>query len=119
MTINQIESLAKRLYKEFEKDGEPITIEEAREMAEMELKAKSHTKERILSEDAEEKTKVRKPRPRKVDETKGRLLRDIDGLLRGLGATNTEFKNEVELAFDFEGSNYSIRLIKHRAKKGE
>lgn len=120
MTINQIESLAKKLYREFEKDGDPITMEEAREMAEMELKAKSHGKGRIVSEDSEEaKTKVRKPRVRKVDETKGRLLRDINTLLEGLGATNTEFKNEVELAFDFENNNYSIRLIKHRAKKGE
>ena len=119
MTIKQIESLAKRLYKEFEKDGEPITMEEAREMAEMELKAKQ-TAERATSEEQAEKAKQpKKPRPRKVDETKGRLLRDIDGLLRGLGATNTSFMNEVELSFDFEGSNYSVRLIKHRAKKGE
>ena len=37
MTINEIEALAKKIMRECAEDGEPVSIEEAREMAELEL----------------------------------------------------------------------------------
>ena len=40
MTINEIEALAKKIKRQCEEDGEPVTIEEAREMATLELKAR-------------------------------------------------------------------------------
>lgn len=40
VTADAIEKLAIKLMKEFEADGEPVTKEEALEMAEMEIKAK-------------------------------------------------------------------------------
>ena len=111
------EKLAKEIYDEFKREGEPITMKEALEMAEMEVKAKViSASERAESEKPK---KERKPRIRKVDKTKEQLLNNIKGLLENIGATNTSIMNEVELSFDYQDSNYSVRLIKHRPKKGE
>ena len=108
-----IDALAKKIFAECEKEGEPVTMDEAREMAEMEMKATGTT---IHETKAGNKTKNR---PRKVDETKKHLLACIKVLLEGLGATETTLNNEVELTFNYETDNYSIRLIKHRKEKGK
>lgn len=54
---------------------------------------------------------------RKVDETKGFLLRNVKTLIEGLGASATEIKTETELKFDFEGASYTFKLTKHRPPK--
>lgn len=64
-----------------------------------------------------EKPRNVKPRERKVDATKGRILKDCKVLVEGLGATDTVLKTETELSFTFEGSNYTLKLTKHRPKK--
>lgn len=116
MTI--LEKLAQEIYNECKRDGEPISMMDALDMAEMEIKSKTiSATEREKSEEVEKKP--RKPKIRKVDKTKGKLLDEIRQLLEGLGADNTSVKNEVELLFDFADDSYSIRLIKHRKKKGE
>lgn len=114
MTINEIESLAKKIFKQCADDGEPVTIEEAREMATFELKSRGMA--RTSSED--EPIKKKKPKVRKVDTTKEKILKEIETLLAGMGATDTKLNNEVELSFTYNSDNYSLRLIKHRAKKG-
>ena len=109
--MNNIDTLAKKIFDECAKDGEPVTMEEAREMAEMEAKA--------LNSDhgTETEKKSRKPKVRKIDEVKKKLLLNIEALLQEMGATETTLNNEVELSFTYEAENYSIRLIKHRATK--
>ncbi len=64
-----------------------------------------------------EKPRNAKPRERKVDATKGRILKDCKVLVEGLGATDTVLKTETELSFTFEGSNYTLKLTKHRPAK--
>lgn len=66
-----------------------------------------------------EKTGTRKKteKVRKVDETKGFLLRNVKTLIEGLGASATEIKTETELKFDFEGASYTFKLTKHRPPK--
>jgi hypothetical protein len=54
---------------------------------------------------------------RKVDETKGFLLKNVKTLIEGLGASATEIKTETELKFDFEGASYTFKLTKHRPPK--
>jgi hypothetical protein len=54
---------------------------------------------------------------RKVDETKGYLLRNVKTLIEGLGASATEIKTETELKFDFDGASYTFKLTKHRPPK--
>ena len=112
MTINEIESLAKKVMKQFADEGEPVTIEEAREIATLELKSRGLA--RTLSEDE----KVKKPKVRKVDITKGKLLSNIKELLEGMGATDLTTETETALSFTYETENYTIRLVKHRVKKG-
>lgn len=112
MTINEIESLAKKIKRQCEEDGEPVTIEEAREMATLELKARHVNR---VGSDTEKKKPVR---VRKVDATKGMILKEVQTLLESLGATDTALNNEVELSFNYNNDNYSLRLVKHRAKKG-
>lgn len=54
---------------------------------------------------------------RKVDETKGFLLKNVKTLIEELGASATEIKTETELKFDFEGASYTFKLTKHRPPK--
>ena len=64
-----------------------------------------------------EKPRNVKPKERKIDETKGRILRDCKVLVEGLGATDTTLKTETELSFVFGGESYTLKLTKHRPKK--
>ena len=57
-------------------------------------------------------------RERKVDETKKRLINGFRVFLEGLGAKVEPLKTEAEMHFTFEGSEYTVKLIKHR-KKGD
>ena len=105
-----IETLAKKIFNECEKEGEPVTMDEAREMAEMEIKAGNVPHETKAGNKKGNK-------PRKVDEEKKHLLACIENLLKEMGATKTVINNEVELIFNYGTDNYSIRLIKHRKAK--
>lgn len=107
------EQLIIRIMKECEQDGEPVTREEAEEMAEMEIKAGA-------LKHYEQSDKPRKPakKERKVDTDKKYLL----DLL--IAAINTEtciknVKTETEFSFEFGDNEYSVKLIKHRPKKAE
>ena len=105
------EKLIARIMKECEQDGEPVTREEAEEMAEMEIKVISNIK-RYTSSD-----KKRKPakKERKVDTDKKYLLNLL------ISAINQEtciknIKTETEFSFEFGEDEYSVKLIKHRKK---
>ena len=100
-----------------------LILEESGKLEESaEVKAEIKAKE-----DADRKGKRRyeksdKPRKatekvRKVDETKGRLLKDVKALVEGLGATETALETETELHFTFEGAKYTFKLTKHRPPK--
>ena len=60
---------------------------------------------------------AKKERPRKVDETKGKILTDIKGLMENLNAESIEMKTETELSFNFKGESYTLKLTKHRKTK--
>lgn len=106
------EKLIARIIKECEQDGEPVTMEEAKEMAEMEIKANG-----IRHYEQSNKPKKAVKKERKVDTKKKQLLMDCKVLLETLGAENLGIKTETEIAFTFEGEEYSLKLIKHRLKK--
>lgn len=107
------EKLIARIMKECAQDGEPVTREEAEEMAEMEIKA---NKNRHYEKSDKPRKEVKKER--KVDTTKKRLLMDCKVLLEGLGAKIIGIKTETEVTFTFENEEYSLKLVKHRPKKG-
>ena len=86
------------------------------EQAELERKARENGTEKHRGES----TKERKPikRERKVDIEKGNILKSVAELLSGNGAECEPMTNEVDLHFTLNGNRYSIKLTKHREKKG-
>jgi hypothetical protein len=111
--MDKFEKLVKEIMAEAEEDGEPVTREEAEEMAKMELGAKENCKQYVQSE----KPKKKAERVRKVDDEKGRLLADVKTLFEGLGAEVLSMKTETEVEFLFNGNHYTIKLTKHRPPK--
>lgn len=103
------EKLILELMAEAEADGEPITREEAEEMAEMELKAKGI--KNYVQADVEKKAK--KPREKKIDEDKKKIIEIIHKALtdNGYGA----IISNVDKSIDFEC--YTVNLVKHRPPK--
>lgn len=108
------EKLVARIMKECAAEGEPVTKEEAEQMAEWEMKSKA-VRENAKS-DAQRKPSTRE---RKVDETKKRILNNCRVLLEGMGAVSAQMKTETEVSFTFEGEEYSLKLVKHRKKEGD
>lgn len=112
--MDKKEKLILSIMKSAEADGEPISREEAEEMAEMEIKAKGITEYAQASE-----KKPRKKREVKKDATKITLIKRLADFMQEI-ATNVEVTNDQRtIEFVVMGENYSITLTKHRKKKGE
>ena len=56
---------------------------------------------------------------RKVDETKKLILNAFRIYLEGKGAAVAPLTTEAEMHFSLDGENYTVKLVKHRPKKGE
>lgn len=106
------DKLIDKIMKDCLADGEPVTREEAEEMAEMEIKANG-----IKRYEKSDKPRKATKKERKVDTTKQHLLSCCRVLLEGLGANVSAVKTETEITFAFESEEYSLKLIKHRPKK--
>ena len=106
------EKLIIKIMKEFEADGEPITREEAEEIADLEIKAKANGKRRY----EQSKPKNKTVKDRKVDETKKHLFEIIIASLEN-EVDNGSLKNEVEYSFDYLNERYTLKLTKHRKAK--
>jgi len=108
----ELEKLTKQIIRECEAEGEPVTEAEAREMAEMEIKAKG-----IKRYEQAETKPTRKTRERKVDKEKEMILSDVRDLIELMGGKSITMKTETEIKFDFNKSSYTLKLTKHRPKK--
>lgn len=102
-----LDELAKEIMEEFEKDGEPITEEEAKEMATMEIGAKEIKR----YEQSAEPKKERKPRERKVDNEKLEILKVVAAALENEG-----FSPEIEREVNVHFANYTLKLTRHKKK---
>jgi hypothetical protein len=108
--MDKREKLILDIMKEAEADGEPVTREEAEEMADMELKANAN-KGKTMSENKPK----RKPREVKKDAEKIEIIKKLADFLLTNGYNDATIVNEQrEITF----GDYSVTLIKHR-KKGE
>ena len=105
------EKLIEKIMKECAQDGEPVTREEAAEMAEMEIKNASNRRY-----EQSDKPRQTAKKERKIDVTKKRLLTDCKVLIEGLGAKVLSTKTETEITFVFQDEEYTLKLIKHRPK---
>ena len=67
----------------------------------------------------EKSDKVRKAvtKERKVDEEKKAFLDGFRIFAEGKGGIVTAMKNEAEFSFNFNGNEYTVKLVKHRPKK--
>lgn len=104
-----LEKLINQIMKECAEDGEPVTREEAEEMAKMEINAKKDRRYE-LSEKTE--TKKKKPKVRKVDTEKLEILKIVAAALE-----NDGFSCEIEKEIAVHFGNYSLKLIRHRPPK--
>lgn len=107
--MDKKEKLILEIMKEAEADGEPVSREEAEEMANMELKAKG-IKNYVQS--TIEKPKVK--RTVKKDEEKIKIIQKIFNFLLTNGFDDAIIINEQrEITF----GDYSLTLTKHRKKE--
>lgn len=104
-----VKKLAEEIMRESAKDGEPVTMEEALEMAEMEVKAKDLN--HYVQSSIEKKN--RQPRTKKVDEEKAKVIGIIAKALidNGYNATITN----IDKTIDF--NDCTITLTRHRKGK--
>ena len=113
MDEKKLEKLIATIIKECEADGEPVTYEEAKEMAEMELKANKDCK--TYAQSTTERKKV--VREHKVDEAKKSLITAIAECLADTDVSDITVKNEAEISFKRGTDSYTVKLIKHRPPK--
>lgn len=107
-----LEELAKQIFDECAKDGEPITHADALEMAQMEMGAKSI---KNYTQSTVEKKKAK--REVKQDEDKITIIQNLFSLLTDCDLTlvGLEVKNQQrEVTFAYNGNDYSLTLTKHR-----
>ena len=93
--------------KEFE-----CSREVAKEMAEMEIKAKG-----LKRYEQSEKPRKKVERERKVDQDKKEIINELVACInRNIGKV-LEVKTETEIKMVYNETEYTVKLIKHRPKK--
>lgn len=108
-----LENLAKKIFDECEAGNEPVTMDEAMEMATMEM----NSKELCRRYEKSDKPRASTPKARKVDTNKKTILDRICSCLEKTGITIDSIQNEASISFHYKGDSYSLKLVKHRRKK--
>lgn len=117
--MKTVEQLAKEIMAEYEKDGEPISFEDALEVAEMEQKSKENFKNYVSSEPKKLENKQKKPKTVKISAEKAELF---DLLWEGLSNyyENSEIlKPNKLISVNIGEKNFKIDIIETRQKKSE
>ena len=111
-----LEKLAKQIFDECAKEGEPITIEEAQEMAQMEINAKGIKVGARATEPKVEKEK--KPRIAQVSAEKMALFSLIwEGLFNYYGENAQISKQNKEISVQIGEKSFKIDIVEHRKAK--
>ena len=111
-----LEKLAKQIFNECAKEGEPITMEEAQEMAQMEINAKGI---KIGARAIELKTKKeKKQRIAQVSAEKMALFSLIwEGLSNFYGENAQISKQNKEISVQIGEKSFKIDIVEHRKTK--
>lgn len=104
------EKLIKDIMREAEADNEPVTLEEATEMAEMEIKAKG-----LKNYVSDKTTRVKTVKSRKVDTEKLEILNMISEFLKSKNIDNAVIR-EIGIDFKMNDNNFNLKLTRHRKK---
>lgn len=113
------EKLINQIMKECAEDGEPVTREEAEEMAEMEIKSKKDCRRY----ERENKQNKATNRTQKIDTEKVEIIKSVAHQLdrfvwEDKTAENVAIANQQrEITFTVGENEYSLTLTKHRKKK--
>ena len=113
-----IEKLAESIFKQCEKDGEPVTMAEAVEMAEMEMKANKNIKNYVESTENAEKV-AKKSRKRAVSDEKRQIFTDICDFITK-NSDYDAFSVEIpykKMTIRLNGKTFTLDLIEKREKK--
>ena len=110
-----LEKLAKQIFDECAKEGEPITIEEAQEMAQMEINAKGiNLGARAIEPKAE---KQKKQRIAQVSDEKKALFSLLwEGLFNYYGENAQISKQNKEISVQIGEKSFKIDIVEHRKK---
>lgn len=109
--MDKFEKLVKSIMAEAAEDGEPVTREEAEEMAKMELGAKQFKRYEKSDNPAPAEKKKREV---KKDAEKIKIIKKLYDFLLTVGEESATIVNEQrEITF----RDFSITLTKHRSKK--
>ena len=109
-----LEKLTKQIFDECAKEGEPITMEEAQEMAQMEINAKGI---KIGARATESKAKKeKKQRIAQVSDEKQKIFKDIVNFLQKNYDISVEKDNKL-LKITENGKIFKLDLIETRQKK--
>ena len=110
-----LEKLAKQIFDECTKEGEPITMEEAQEMAQMEINAKGiNLGARAIEPKAK---KEKKSKVVQVSQEKQKIFKDIVDFLQKDYNICIEKENKL-LKITENGKVFKLDLIETRQKRG-
>ena len=109
-----IEKLAKQIFDECAKDGEPVTMEDALEMAKMEIGAKDIKNYTQSAETPKNKTK--KPKTVKISDEKQQIFSEITEFLKENYEIIVETDNKL-LKIYKNGKEFKLNLSETRQKK--
>lgn len=111
-----IEQLAKQIFDECAKDGEPVTVEESIEMAKMEIGAKGFKHDAKSVETIEKKD--RKPKTVKISDEKKALFAYLTDCLETFYGENVQIvKENKEFSLQINEKSFKIDVIEHKKKK--
>lgn len=111
-----LEKLAKQIFDECAKEGEPITMEEAQEMAQMEINAKGiNLGARAIESKAK---KEKKQRIAQVSDEKKALFSLLwEGLFNYYGENAQISKQNKEISVQIGEKSFKIDIVEHRKAK--
>ena len=110
-----LEKLSKQIFDECAKEGEPVTMAEAEEMAEMELGAKGQSREARALEPKEKTEK--KPKTVKISDEKQEIFNLLWEGLSNFYENSEILINNSEIGVKLGEKSFSIKVIEHRNKK--
>lgn len=111
-----LDKLALEIFKECEKDGEPVTMEEALEMAKMEVGAREVKREATTTE-KKKADAPKKPRTVKVSDEKVELFNLIFAAVADKHPTAAITKENKNIEVKIGEKTFKIDLIEQRQKK--
>lgn len=111
-----VEKLAKQIFDECAKEGEDVTMEEALEMAKMELGAKGMSREAKAIEPKPKKEKIQ--RIAQVSAEKSALFTKIwEAIGAEFGENAKIVKENKEISVQIGEKSFKIDLVEHRKAK--